>query len=796
MALIKRILIFSFVLLLAFAGFVFAHPEVSGELELELLTKGINEPVPAVIVLNKTIEPHELRVLKAIGVEIDETFYGDVIFGSLSWKMLEKLKDKDYLSAIGPDFEINALTDGATEIGFSKLLELNISKEESFGKNITVAVLDSGINNNNNLNLIQEIDFTGEGVADFFGHGTFVAETIGSNTKANKGIAFNSQIISLKVLDSTGKGKASNAVKAIEWAIKNKVDVLNLGFGGTISNCGEDILSKAVNKAAEKGILVIVAAGNPSVEGIMSPACAEKAIAVGSTTATAKNFPDLVASSQGEISGTSISSAYVSGTAALLLSAKPETNNQRLKEILFETADNINLPMEFQGFGRVNTFNAYVELVGLTVADLNIDLNTLNENFIESNKFEKLSEEEQKKLEKFLEKKEKEERKKKRISELPKVKESPDTLLYGVQRFLEEADLFLTFDKKIKAEKRLSQANLRLSELIEINKKQKASFNKQLLKDFKENFEEALTIAEEFPEIQENIAEQAVENIELIESMELDEEINETSEKALNAVDGFAETKPEKAAELYFRLSERMLEKLEEKENKELDELVEDYEKTIAKTQKAVEKAKDKEKNVEKLEQKIERRAEENIKKFTERHEKFSEKTKRQAEKIIEISVEILKANNKEIEISKENFGVLSKFLKEKILEIQTLDEISEINEEIKEEIEKTREEVRKEEFNELDMQIQEQKKIVEEQEQSDSISGEDQEDDDDNGTEGWGGDSGGHGDDSDDDSNGSDGDDGDSNGDNGDSDNGDDGYGDNGDDGDDNGDDDGHGGH
>ncbi len=659
MILIKRILLLSFVLLLVFVGFALARPEISGELELELLNKGINEPLPAVIVLNKAIEPHELRVLKAIGIEIDKTSYSDVIFGNLSWKMLEKLKDKEYLSAIGSDFEINALANGKTEIGFDKLLELNITKEENFGKNITVAVLDSGINNNNNLNLIQEIDFTGEGVIDSLGHGTVIAEVIGSNNTVNKGIAFNSQIISLKVLDSTGKGRASNAVKAIEWAIKNKVKVVNLGFGGIISNCGNDILSKAVNKAAEKGILVIVAAGNPEIEGIMSPACAEKAMAVGSMTATAKNFPDIVAPNQ-EISGTSISSAYVSGTAALLLSAKPETSNKELKEILFETADDINLPMEFQGFGKINAFNAYIKLVGLTIADLNIDLNILDKNFLKSNNFEKLSREEQKKIEKILNKKDKTEKKEKIISKLPKIKESPGTLFYGIQKFLEEVDLLLTFDEKTKAEKKLKLANLRLSELIEIDKKQETSFNRQLFKEFKENLNKALTIAEDVSEIQENVAEQAIENIELIEFMELNEETQDVSEKALSLVDRFAATKPEKAAELYFKLSEKMLEKLEEKENKEL---AEDYEKTIAKTQKAVEKAKDEGKNVKQLEQKIKIMTEKEIEKLTEKHKK-----------------------------------------------------ILEINEEIQKAIEKTREETEKESFKELGIEIEKQKKLVEEQ--------------------------------------------------------------------------------
>ena len=160
------------------------------------------------------------------------------------------------------------------------------------------------------------------------------------------------------------RGSSSDVAKALDTCIQRNVDVINLSFTG-----GKDALvERVVNKAIKKGIVVVAAAGNGGKWGdAIYPA-----LIPGVVTATAvdKNkklfdmadkgrFIDYAApgvniltlAPQGKYklaTGTSISTAHVSGVAALLLSRR---GNRNVNKVLKQTAVDLGKPGRDQEYG-------------------------------------------------------------------------------------------------------------------------------------------------------------------------------------------------------------------------------------------------------------------------------------------------------------------------------------------------------------------------------------------------------------------------------------------------------------
>jgi len=190
------------------------------------------------------------------------------------------------------------------------------------GANTTVAIIDSGI--------AMNVDFDTRIVAQYaflkgwqyitipyddYGHGTHVAGLIGSSgaSSNNKyaGIAPGARLLSLKVMDGKGRGKTTDVINAIEFAIANKarfgINVINLSLGHPIYEpAASDPLIQAVEAAVRAGIVVVVAAGNygynpvtgqTGYAGIASPGNAPSAITVGAgvTNSTLTRVDDRLA---------------------------------------------------------------------------------------------------------------------------------------------------------------------------------------------------------------------------------------------------------------------------------------------------------------------------------------------------------------------------------------------------------------------------------------------------------------------------------------------------------------------
>ncbi|WP_370355256.1 S8 family serine peptidase [Lysinibacillus sp. S2017] len=131
-------------------------------------------------------------------------------------------------------------------------------------------------------------EFNANGSAFYTSHGTHVAGTIaaiGANDFGIKGIAPKVDLYMYRVLGAYGSGSNSGIIKAIETAVIEDMDVINLSLGGG-ANSETDGGSFALNNAMMAGTIAVSATGNsgPNRGTIGTPATSRLGIAVGNTT--------------------------------------------------------------------------------------------------------------------------------------------------------------------------------------------------------------------------------------------------------------------------------------------------------------------------------------------------------------------------------------------------------------------------------------------------------------------------------------------------------------------------------
>ncbi|MGR9632875.1 S8 family serine peptidase [Bacillus cereus] len=128
----------------------------------------------------------------------------------------------------------------------------SVHKQGYKGSNIKIGIIDSGIDiTHEDLKVTGGINIIdpNSNYNDDFGHGTRVAGVIAAldNNKGVLGMAPLSEIYAVKVLDARGKGSISNVISGIEWAIDNKLDIVNLSLQTIINNNAlEEIVKKSL----------------------------------------------------------------------------------------------------------------------------------------------------------------------------------------------------------------------------------------------------------------------------------------------------------------------------------------------------------------------------------------------------------------------------------------------------------------------------------------------------------------------------------------------------------------------
>ena len=232
-----------------------------------------------------------------------------------------------------------------------------IYRWRSGGSGTRIYVVDTGINSGHSAfggriatGFSSVLD--GRGVEDCNGHGTHVA---GSAAGASLGVAQQSIIVPVRVLNCEGSGFGSDVLAGIDWIINTHPGgpaVINLSLGGGFSSA----LNSAVEAAVSRGFIVVAAAGNTGGDACsVSPASAAGVIGVGASTrsdgyASFSNVgPCVDAIAPGEtilsawiggpgatttLSGTSMAAPHMAGMAARFLQAAPGIGASGILEAL------------------------------------------------------------------------------------------------------------------------------------------------------------------------------------------------------------------------------------------------------------------------------------------------------------------------------------------------------------------------------------------------------------------------------------------------------------------------------
>ena len=251
------------------------------------------------------------------------------------------------------------------------------------GSGVTVAVVDTGISPHDDLHgvIASERDFTGEDAPRDRpgpgGHGTALARAV--HFVAPRAAIANFKVFPRHDGFSLAPGPSivrTAVVEALEHCLAEypRYRVVNLSLSLSrrrwFRKCAPGSLCEvctAVNRLADAGVLVVVAAGNdgPRPDTIECPGLAEGAITVGATLSPEEEARWRASENSAGSFGTSFSSAYVAGGVALLLSACPEATPGEVRASLKQAAQPVpGAPVEVQGAGMVHFGRALALLAG------------------------------------------------------------------------------------------------------------------------------------------------------------------------------------------------------------------------------------------------------------------------------------------------------------------------------------------------------------------------------------------------------------------------------------------------
>ncbi len=256
---------------------------------------------------------------------------------------------------------------------------------------VTIAILDSGVD-------LGHPDLAGKLVPgtdivnndndpqDDNGHGTHVAgiaAAMTNNLVGVAGVSWGARIMPVKVLDALAGGSVSNVAAGIIWAADHNADVINLSLGCGVLSCPDPpvTLRNAIDYAYGKGITLVAATGNLGTNFVYYPARFPHVIAVAATDQSnthwnLSNFgPEVDVSAPGVqiystfrgsiyryLDGTSMSTAFVSGLAAILRGLPTYISPDQIADIINSTTLDLGAPGkdDLYGFGLIQMDSAIV----------------------------------------------------------------------------------------------------------------------------------------------------------------------------------------------------------------------------------------------------------------------------------------------------------------------------------------------------------------------------------------------------------------------------------------------------
>ncbi len=236
--------------------------------------------------------------------------------------------------------------------------------------------------------------------SDDFHHGTHVAGIIGAksdNRIGISGVAPRVRILPVRWMKK-GLGWGEDAIESIHYAVKMGARVINASWGGIGYS---KALEEAIREAEKKGVLFVSSAGNGKSDNDVKPHHPANLVLSNTLSVASVDENDqlekysnygktkvdfgapgkeilstMMSGIYGNLSGTSMAAAMVSGSAALILSARPELSAQDLKRIFSETVTpSVSLQGKTRTGGRIDTLRAMRAAFGRTRLEKQVDAN-------------------------------------------------------------------------------------------------------------------------------------------------------------------------------------------------------------------------------------------------------------------------------------------------------------------------------------------------------------------------------------------------------------------------------------
>lgn len=241
----------------------------------------------------------------------------------------------------------------------ARLWDLDDVHKVATGRRVRVAVVDTGVETDHpdligRVALARNLVDGRVGVAEI--HGTAVAGIIGARADDGVGIAGiapDATLLALRACWQEGRGAAAacstfTLAKALQLALDERVDVINLSVGGP----RDRLLERLIDVASSRGVILVSAADWTA--GRMSfPASYRGVLAVAEVEGQDASFAVLLAPGRdvpapvpgkqwGFVTGSSFAAAHVTGLVALLRELAPNVQPQQIREALApKTAANV-----------------------------------------------------------------------------------------------------------------------------------------------------------------------------------------------------------------------------------------------------------------------------------------------------------------------------------------------------------------------------------------------------------------------------------------------------------------------
>lgn len=284
------------------------------------ITENLEEQETVSVVIQYKEEPQEAGILEAIfSDEIEQEVILEEYYSAKITKdeFEDLLRDSNVESVVTDGIASILLTDSIPQQNITTVYPKQYNSINFTGQGQSICVIDTGVNSTHE-NLYPRViaekcycsvtdlgsggccsDNTAEDsdAEDVHSHGTHVAGIIASNHSIYRGVAFEANIVAVRVTNRTGSAEFSDIAQGIAWCTTNaatyniSVISISLGGGAYSAHCDATFaptgITTAINNAYNANVSVVIATGNSgSITKIGSPACIENAIAVSSADKT------------------------------------------------------------------------------------------------------------------------------------------------------------------------------------------------------------------------------------------------------------------------------------------------------------------------------------------------------------------------------------------------------------------------------------------------------------------------------------------------------------------------------